>query len=613
MLAWADNSGEVPKVVIYDLATTTLKRALNLDATMKLRNIRWSDDETLLLTVSLTHRIAGTPSKYRYEWFRTLALDVSGGNARMLLMDDVKSLVTSSKLHALRTPKPKTVIMSTLDYSVVKQGREIGSRLGGGRKNSGWVLCLYEVDTTTGKGRMIEQGTPFTDDWIVAADGQALARSDWDPERRELRLLRKDGMGWQEIFTHAGSGSLSIQGVSSDGTAILAVGAIDTPLAKLWAIALDGSGAKVLLEDPKYDVEGVITDTYSNLSVGAWVGGPDESVRWFDTKAESRYKSLVRAFPNRTVEIQGRSENGSRVVAKVDSHGLPGIYYVVDFSKGTADIIGEDYPALANVPLGEVKAISYRARDGMEIPAYLTIPAGGGENLPMIVLPHGGPEARDGVDFDWLAQFLASRGYLVLQPQFRGSTGFGDAFRLAGYRQWGGLMQDDVTDGVKAMIEQHRADAHRICIVGASYGGYAALAGAAFTPDLYACAVSVSGVSDLPVMLESEKQLGGEDSDSTLYWRDHIGSPLDPNVIAKSPARAAAGVRAPILLLHGVDDTVVPPIQSELMKRALDKAGKPNTYIKLPQEDHWLSRSATRIQVLTEVEKFVAAPLAGAK
>jgi dipeptidyl aminopeptidase/acylaminoacyl peptidase len=229
----------------------------------------------------------------------------------------------------------------------------------------------------------------------------------------------------------------------------------------------------------------------------------------------------------------------------------------------------------------------------------------------MVVLPHGGPESRDARAFDWLAQFLASRGYAVLQPQFRGSTGYGEAHRKAGYRQWGRLMQDDVSDGVKALIEQGIADPKRICIVGASYGGYAALAGAAFTPELYACAVSINGVSNLPAMLSFEETYSGKDSDSVSYWKDHIGSRTSPEVISRSPSRAAANVRAPVLLLHGVNDSVVPITQSREMATALKSLAKPYTLIELPGEDHWLSRSDSRTRVLTEMEAFLATHLQG--
>ena len=224
-------------------------------------------------------------------------------------------------------------------------------------------------------------------------------------------------------------------------------------------------------------------------------------------------------------------------------------------------------------------------------------------------MPHGGPDARDALGFDWWAQFLAVRGYAVLQPQFRGSTGFGKSFERAGYKQWGGLMQDDVTDGVQALIAQGVADPRRICIVGASYGGYAALAGAAFTPELYACAASINGVSNLPEMLSYFKDHTGAESDAVTAWRDHIGSSFDQQVIEKSPVHAAARVSAPVLLLHSTQDTVVPPGQSEQMANALKKAGARVTLVRLEGDDHWLSRSSTRVQMLRELDTFLSANL----
>jgi dipeptidyl aminopeptidase/acylaminoacyl peptidase len=305
--------------------------------------------------------------------------------------------------------------------------------------------------------------------------------------------------------------------------------------------------------------------------------------------------------------LRSSSRDAKRVLVKVSTPSTPAMYYLVDFAKGTADIAGEEYPTLAQVPMGELRAITYKARDGQEIPAYLTLPPSAPEQaLPMIVLPHGGPEARDYPEFDWLAQFLATRGYVVLQPQFRGSTGFGEAFRLAGYRQWGRLMQDDVTDGVRAMVDQKIADPSRICIVGASYGGYAALAGAAYTNSLYRCAVSISGVSDLPKFIQYQTAQYGDESDAVSDWRDLIGSPLSADVVNRSPARAAVNVTASVLLIHGLDDTVVPFEQSKAMDAAMKAAGKQCRLVTLKAEDHWLSRSDTRTQVLTELEQFLA-------
>jgi dipeptidyl aminopeptidase/acylaminoacyl peptidase len=220
------------------------------------------------------------------------------------------------------------------------------------------------------------------------------------------------------------------------------------------------------------------------------------------------------------------------------------------------------------------------------------------------------------MDFDWWAAFLASRGYAVLQPNFRGSSGYGAAWEEAGRGQWGdGVMQTDVEDGVAALERAGIAAPGRACIVGASYGGYAALAGAALTPHRYRCAVSVAGVSDLGVMLaQTERQSGGEDSLASDWWRASIGDRREDRdrIRSVSPALLADRVRIPVLLIHGTDDSVVPIDQSRRMLRALESLNKDVRFVELRGDDHWLSDAPTRIQMLREIESFLAGHLAGA-
>jgi dipeptidyl aminopeptidase/acylaminoacyl peptidase len=266
-------------------------------------------------------------------------------------------------------------------------------------------------------------------------------------------------------------------------------------------------------------------------------------------------------------------------------------------------------PSLEGIAMGQIRATTFKSRDGVDIPVYVTTPPGHNDakNAPTIIFPHGGPASRDEPGFDYWAQFMASRGYVVIQPQFRGSTGFGDAFAEAGVRQWGKRMQDDVSDAVAWAVKEGISNASRICIVGASYGGYAALAGATMTPELYKCAVSVAGVSDLPqVMREERADAGGRRSATVNYWANHIGSDDRAAMEAASPRRLASAVRAPILLIHGKDDTVVKFEQSRVMANALRTANKPFKLVELAGEDHWLSRGSTRLQMLREIDAFLA-------
>ena len=223
-------------------------------------------------------------------------------------------------------------------------------------------------------------------------------------------------------------------------------------------------------------------------------------------------------------------------------------------------------------------------------------------------MPHGGPEAHDSVRFDWMAQYFASRGYVVLQPNFRGSDGFGAKYKLAGRGEWGRrIMQHDVTDAINSMIKTGWADKDRVCIVGASYGGYAALAGGAFTPDLYRCVAAIAPVADLPTMIYDERRESGSDSWVVTYWKRLIGDPRSERDKLKSisPSEHAAEFTAPVLLIHGNDDIVVPMHQSVIMERALKKAGKPVEFVRLKGGDHWLSTSETRLETLERLATFV--------
>jgi dipeptidyl aminopeptidase/acylaminoacyl peptidase len=293
-----------------------------------------------------------------------------------------------------------------------------------------------------------------------------------------------------------------------------------------------------------------------------------------------------------------------------------GGYYLFTAADNRMRRLAMAYPELGDRVRGEQQAIRYRARDGVRIPAILTLPAGERRNLPLVLLPHGGPHGvRDTLGFDYWATFLASRGYAVLQPNYRGSGGYGDAWQRSGYRQWGGVMQHDLDDGVDALARSGIIDPTRVCIVGGSYGGYAALAGATLTPERYRCAASVAGVSDLSEMLlETQRRTGGDDSMSSDWWRQSIGDREDDrdSIRAVSPAFLADRVRAPILLIHGTDDTVVPIDQSRRMLRALNAAGKDVRFVELSGDDHWLSDAPTRVRMLRELEGFLAQHLGAA-
>jgi dipeptidyl aminopeptidase/acylaminoacyl peptidase len=348
-------------------------------------------------------------------------------------------------------------------------------------------------------------------------------------------------------------------------------------------------------------------DAFTNTPVAIVDSSFMPKTTWIDPQLKAIAEKAERAFKGKIVSLESWTNDRTRAILRVSSGDAPATYYLLDAAAMRADIVGEEYPQLAGQRLGSKTSITYAARDGVSIPAFLTLPANKpATNLPLVVLPHGGPEAQDSPDFDWLSQFIATLGYAVLQPQFRGSSGLGAAWADSGRGQWGARMQDDLTDGVKALIAKGTVDPKKVCIVGASYGGYAALAGAAFTPDLYACAASVNGVSDLNAMLGAlKKRAGGGTSVAINYWVEHFGEKSDAELARVSPVNAAAAIRADILLVAGKDDTVVAADQTRAMALALAKANKAPTVVELAGEDHWLSNADTRERTLGALETLL--------
>ena len=314
----------------------------------------------------------------------------------------------------------------------------------------------------------------------------------------------------------------------------------------------------------------------------------------FHPLLKETYTALSTRFPDSWIGLQSVSDDLSRALFIVNSPTVPGVLYLYNDEARELKAISVQYPSLGASQLAEVYPISYPARDGETIPAYVTLPKGmpleTARELPFVLLPHGGPHARDFRRFDWFAQMLANAGYGVLQTNFRGSTGYGVAFERAGRQQWGQVMLDDITDATRWLIEEKIAAADQICILGEAFGGYAALMSAVKTPELYRCAASLNGVSDLfSLVAEGRKYVGG------FYFRRHVGRLWHrQHLLESSPRPRADEVQVPILLVVAEKNRTVNPLHTRRMFKALQKAKKEVELIELPEGDHYLSRQDNR-------------------
>jgi dipeptidyl aminopeptidase/acylaminoacyl peptidase len=409
----------------------------------------------------------------------------------------------------------------------------------------------------------------------------------------------------QEAVTPLGFGAdpnrLFVAADEKGHSAIFSVDLRDPALSRTLVLPNDGQ-----------DVAGpLIIDPRSGEAIGVRASRlGDSAFALWEPSAKALARSIDEALPGRVNELLQFTADGSRYLVYTSGNGIPGEFMVGDLRAKYMSVLTRQYPSLRGQTIATKQSFTLSARDGLNLGAYLTLPPGGqSKNLPTVVLPHGGPLSRDSRNaFDPLASFLADRGYAVLQVNFRGSTGYGSAFRNAGLQRWGLEMQDDLTDALQWLTQRGTADPKRVCIVGASYGGYAALMGGAKNPDLYRCVVSLAGVSDLLALADFDaKFVNGRD----LFER-MVGSTWDDKQRLKdtSPARLASQFKAPVLLLHGTLDWRVPYAQSQAMHKALLDAEKPARLITFTDGDHNLGIAAHSVQFYRELEAFLAEHLA---
>ena len=567
----------------------------------KLRRIEWADNDHLMIRTSKTTVPSGMVGM-ESEWQQLLVYDVIKHDS-LLVPDTTKTRA----LHAaLDTPYnfmnvvTGPVMVRRVDGHTVLfvHGAYVERRV---------LPALFRVDLDTGGQKLIQTGSAATGQWLVDSTGQIVAEQDYDDESG-LWSLRTQHDGKLEIA--------ATRKEPIDYPRLLGFG--PRPDTLLLQVIENGEGVWQVFDlkertfgSPMEEARALgapIVDPTTNRTIGGVYVEDDARYVFFDPVLQNRWMSILHAFGGSHVRFVAASEDFKKIVVRVDGPQYGYRYELVDLDAHKADPVGDIYEGLTE-PL-EVRRVTYAAADGLEIPAYLTLPRGRAlEKLPLVVLPHGGPAVRDTADFDWWSQALADQGYAVLRPNYRGST-ISARFLAAGFGEYGRKMQTDLSDGVRFLVKQGVVDPARVCIVGASYGGYAALAGVTLDPGVYRCAVSVAGISDLRRKLQwvNEKHWDSNNMEQR-FWDRFLGvtGPDDPVLEQISPIRHIDGVKVPVLLIHGRDDTVVPFEQSDDMYEALRKAKKDVEFVELKNEDHWLSRSETRLQMLRATVAFLRA------
>jgi dipeptidyl aminopeptidase/acylaminoacyl peptidase len=569
----------------------------------KVRALVWADPTHLLVVKSKAGFTIGIQSAAG-EWYMVQSLDVQKRKATALF-GQPQDLGQGTRM---RGPDTLNTISAIPETRMVS-GHPTVFAPGTVFVDSRGARALLSADLDSGKEQVVEHvlASEQGRSWILDGDGARIAQTTYDQTTHIWMLqLRRNGALAEAYSVHALNNLPRVLGVTGDGKSILLETTDDNGVVEVRPVSLaDGTLGGPLSEYSSF--ASLIHDPATQRIIGGVKYGMEPTYAFFDPKDQAGWETVANSFPDEQVDPVSWSRDRSRVIVRVTGlrHGI--VYAFVDLAAHKAKIIGPAYKGITADDLADVSIVRYPAQDGRSIQGFLTLPTGRApKNLPLIVLPHGGPGDRDESGFDWWAQALASRGYAVLQPQFRGSSGFGWELEAAGFGEFGRKMQSDLSDGVRLLAAKGYVDPKRVCIVGASYGGYAALAGVTLEQGVYRCAVAVAGVSDL------HKFIGGsladaDHSSAVRYWDRLVGAkdPSDPVFDKISPLKHAGQANVPVLLIHGHDDTVVPLEQSVNMEAALKQANKPVEFVMLSSEDHWLSRDATRQQMLQATAAFL--------
>jgi dipeptidyl aminopeptidase/acylaminoacyl peptidase len=591
-LAYIAHDGGTSRVIIQPLNGGEIQ---SVDfGKAKMRGVMWADPNHVVAEVSRTQAIEYVT--YVGEQFQATSINVKTGASIQLpkrSYETVNNVLSSDPIGGMVDGKP-TVFVQLYAGEEAKSWQE-------GR------FDLYRVDLDTGISAMVQMGDFETNEYLFKTDGTVIARTTYHRENARWAMeLRKNGKWVDGYVTTSPLDGPAMLGLSLDEkSVVMTIQDEKTGEYRLANVSIaDSKLGELYGPDKPFRV---VTDN-ANHVIGTVTDSGYRQYHFDEPRLAAAWSMITGVFPGRQLTLSSHTPDYAKIVVYVEGTGDPGSYYLLDLAAKKLSKVGSAYPGVSGADVAEVRAIKYAAADGLTIEGYLTLPLGKApKDLPLIVLPHGGPQARDEAGFDWWSQALASRGYAVLQPNFRGSTGRGQRFIRASDGEWGGKMQTDLSDGVRFLAQQGIVDPKRVCINGGSYGGYAALAGITMDKGVYRCAVSVAGIGDLRQFLNFKLLRNREENPTIRYYRRIFGATptSDSNLDDRSPERHAAEADGPVLLIHGKEDTVVRYEQSTGMRRALEKAGKPVEFVDLRDEDHWLSREATRQQMLSATVTFL--------
>lgn len=565
---------------------------------------RWATNTRLLCG----YRGMVKPSGHAFVITRLVAVDADGRNTKVLIQNSVNAQGQFQDRVINWNPGPADTVLIEADEGLNEVQSAAGTHVYG-NVGTHAVPAVFELNVVTGLLVMRQHAREPVRHWITDVHGHVrlgwglagnaisyYARLDGDSDWR--RLARFDAFSREKHFEPVAISS-------EDPNKAYAYAPDDGKRKALWLIDLtDKEDPTLVFSHPVVDTGNPIL-AHDGRLLGVRYDTEHPMIYYTDDPTRTVNLAAQQLAPGEFSSIAGSTRDEKVFVISSYSDISPATYRILDMEHHQSTLLSDPYPGRDTSTLGAMRSMSYPARDGTMIPAYLSTPVGvPSTNLPLVIMPHGGPIARDTWSYFFLREFLVSRGYAVLQMNFRGSSGYGDDWFFAAHQDWGGLTYDDVIDGARWAIQHNIADPKRMAIVGWSFGGYIALLGAQRNADLFRCAVDIAGVSDLN-LLEEE----GYPYINSSVIRTQIGTDKK-KLNLNSPRLHADEFIVPLLMIHGDMDAQVPFEQSEDMDHALTRASKPHRLIRIPDGDHSLSAEQDRVTLLRAVEAFLGEHLA---
>ena len=545
---------------------------------------------------------------YNYQWKgnRIVYLQDVGGDENFQMF----SVSSDGKDLKALTPfvKVRTEIFD--DWRDIA-GREKEMMIGLNKRDNRF-FDPYSINIETGELKVLYQNDKNYDSWFTDHTGIIRIASKTDGVNTTYYQRATETAAFDSFLTTTYKDQFAIQFFTFDNKNIYVSSNIGRDKTAIVEFDLaTRKEVKEIYSNPEYDVDGLsYSEKRKVLTLVSYISWKREN-HFLDKETEAEYKKMQDKFKGYEIGIYGNNVAEDKFVVWTGNDKVAAKYYFYDKKTGDTKFLADAFPWLKEENMATMKPVEYKSRDGLTIHGYLTLPKGyEAKNLPVVINPHGGPWARDNWGYNQEAQFFANRGYGVLQMNFRGSTGYGKEFWLKSQKQWGKTMQDDITDGVQWLIKQGIADPKRVAIYGASYGGYATLAGVTFTPDLYACAVDYVGVSNMFTFMKTIPP----------YWEPYkamfyemVGDPVkDSALLAEvSPALHADKIRTPLFVAQGANDPRVNKAESDQMVAALKKRGVIVEYMMKNDEGHGFANEKNQIEFYNAMDKFFDKYLSG--